>query len=296
MEIELRTELHYHPSFRSPCSGFLFTEPHVPSLKRISEIARMKKIDLVAITSCSNAVSRDSRWYNYLKEAKADSSGNYKITSNDQAIIDLSNKPLVRYFFHGQEFKTDALDVNVLFADYQIPVVASKKIPAKADFNLLLDFARNSGENTVIAVRPRVSGLTGQDKGTNINENLLRELYESGKIDCLETFDGMDTNLKNQQCRELSEKLGIPGISVGDSHDLYGLGKTCTKIRINSENMQSFPLDSRYEPIVKEVKPKIKAGIPQEYKHEESISFFSKGLYLVRLAEAIVQSKLGLMK
>lgn len=284
----LNADLHFHPSFGNLRSGFLFSERSIPCLERVIDVAKKRNINFLAITSCSNAQVRDERWYDYLAEAS--SSTRYNICFNDETMAVVNPDSSMDFIFHGQEFKTDALDVNVLFANKQIPIRASKINPIKVDFNYLLDSARNCGENTIICLRPISSGVSAEDRGTRVSEEVLRKLYEQGKIDCFEVYDAMDSSLKNQQCKMLSEKLEIPGISVSDGHDLASLGRTYMSFDLGSGVYNRTCPNERYINTRNAIKYCIKHK--QGLACENPVSFFGKGVYAARLIETIARNHL----
>jgi len=259
-------DLHFHPSFFWG-KKFHITEPFgIPSLDKIVYKASEKKIYILAITSCSDAFYRDKRWENYTREfGNGDQFLFYSTTRerNDVALC------------HGQEFKTDGPDVNVLFAEKIIPIKASSKIHDKVDFEYLLNSARDSGKNVIIAI-PAKSFWTREDRRNDLNEGKLRELYEKGKFDCLESYDAMAPWIINKQSTKIASNWDIPGIAVSDGHRLEDLGKSYIEI-FDSDNLS-------------DIANKIKEG--EFIRHEYPLSLTSKGLYTMRLASSIANRKI----
>lgn len=94
-----------------------------------------KDLDLITVTSCSNAEYRDMRWERY--------AGDYNTNMLREG---------EKYIIHGQEIQTDKGDVNVLFAEREIPFKPSEKNPVVNDFYWITKAARDSGENVLIGL------------------------------------------------------------------------------------------------------------------------------------------------
>jgi hypothetical protein len=262
----MKADLHFHPSFFSG-NKFHISEPFgMPSLDKIVDKAAERDISLLTITSCSNAVYRDKRWDDYTKKFGKSQSLIYgKTRKHDEITI-----------CHGQEFKTDKHDVNVIFADRIIPVKESSKVPDKVDFNYLLDSARDYGQNVIIAIPAKSFGLTKQDRGDDLTEEELRELYEKRKFDVLEVYDAMAPWFITEQSAKIASNLMIPRFGISDGHRLEDLGKNYIEI-----------FGVKY---ISDIAQKIKSG--KYLIHEDSLSLISKGLYTIRLASSIAGEKI----
>jgi len=266
--MEIKADLHYHPSFFTNCQHPRLSEKRAPTLDEIVRLASKRGIDVLAITSCSNYSARDNRWKDYF--GKDEPFHNYS----------RGNKNIL--FVRGQEFKTDKLDVNVLFAEGTISPEGSTSQKSKFDFYCTLDAAKNAGDNVVVLVQNYPFGLTRSDCGSKINPRILEKLYESGKIDGIEAYNSMDPIM-------VSSTRNIPGIAVSDGHSLNDLGWAYTKFVI--------PLTEGYqnpELTMEQIKDRIRTNNFDTFKR--SLPMSSKLAYTLKLSEAIIRAKFSSFK
>lgn len=283
MKKTVKADLHFHPGFYGAGHPWRLTEWKAPTTRDVVQTAWDRGIEVLAITSCVNAYSNDGRWEEHMKGSYPH---NFSVSHLPQGAIftDLDDYSVNRsvYLFHGQEFKTDKLDVNVMFAERLVPRKESQRVPGKVDFNYLLDAARDSGDNVLIAVPPKALGLSEIDRGKDISMEELIDLYEEGKVDCLEAYNAMAPATENDKASRLLRILEIPGIAVSDGHRLADLGRSYTEFQLKGSH-ESFP---------KQIREKIRNS---EFKVcEKPLSSISKGLYLARLAEAIGRNKISI--
>jgi hypothetical protein len=259
-------DLHFHPSFSSSPT---WLERKIPRIEDIAEAAMDNNIGLLTVTSCSNAVHRDKRWEDLMIQI-------WDLKNQDMVIlsskaIKVSKKVKHPYerdvvIIHGQEFKTDRGDVNVLFAERDIPLRESLSQFPKADFRYLLDAARNYGEHVVIGLNEVMR--------SSLSDKEIRDLYERGKIDFIESFNSMETWKNNFDSDMLAARLNIPGIAVSDGHRLEDMGASYTIFKSN---------DLREDPAA------MAEAIRNNnfYPVERSCSLQSMALYAARLGNAI---------
>lgn len=274
----IRADLHFHPGFWSRDLSNTATRIKTPCMEEVVHKAVAEGIGVLSITSCSNAVERDRRWEAYFTERTPVRGFTLvKEIPNGKGLLYTANQPTRDrreysvYIFHGQEFKTDGPDVNILFAEKDVETRPSRRQPQKVDFNYLLDAARDSGQNVIVAVRPNV------DLGT------LSQLYSQGKINLFETYDAMDTKRKNRQCKEFVSVLGLLGFeaSVSDGHRIQDLG--VSYIILKNLNKPKFLRADQFD--VATMAREIKAG--NFWNFENPISLAGKATYLANLVDSI---------
>lgn len=254
----MNADLHFHPSFFGYGDKPHITEREYPTIEQIVKTAFKKGIDVLAITSCSTYEHIDRRWENYMQSFGKDKNvQNIKVDN-----LSNSDKSFL-YIFHGQEFKTEKADLNVLFAEKRIPVEKSN-----GNFCYLLDAARDSGDNVVITLPhpARENKLTPEE---------IRFIYDKNMIHALESYDALNTKKNNEEARVLSINLKIPGIAVSDGHRLEDLGNAYTNFFIKPENELDIPF---------EIKKIIEHKNFERIEHPSPLS--SKILYLSKLINA----------
>lgn len=267
----MKADLHFHPSFFSRGDKPHITEKTTPSLVDIRVKALYTGMDLIAITSCSNSEHIDKRWEAYMQEAEKCIMyfGGKKL---DSQVLILGNIPSsMTYLIHGQEFKTNKGDINVLFAEQRIPIENSN-----GGFYWLLDSARNCGENTLIGIN--------QLSKCKLTPKELRELYEKGKIDFLESYNSMDFEKNNQYAKKVSDEKQIPGIAVSDGHRLEDMARAYIRAG------EGYLPDATYAELAKYVKNAIKSRSFENIQEKTPLK--GKALYLARLANAMFFPKL----
>ncbi len=256
----MKADLHFHPSFFSYGDKPHITEWNYPTLNKIILNAYEKEIDVLTITSCSSKNSIDKRWDNYMKDLMG--YDNIKNYARFDCYFD--NKPRFIYFFHGQEFKTDKGDLNILFAEQRVPIEKSN-----GKFEYVVDSARDSGENVLIGINQ-----VGKSK---LRKEEIKGLYDTGKIDFIESYNSMDLKKNNDCAGLIAKETGIPGIVVSDGHRLEDLGKSY--IKFSSESNIKSPKN-----LGKLVKEKIRKN--DFFNVENPLPLSSKILYMSRLINA----------
>lgn len=259
-------DLHFHPSFSSTPT---WLERKIPRIEDIAEAAIQKNIGLLAVTSCSNAVHRDKRWEDFMTQV-------YDVKNHDMVILSQKAIKVSRriknsierdvVIIHGQEFKTDRGDVNVLFAERDVPLRESLSQFPNADFNYLLDAARDCGDYVLIGLN--------EVARSSLTEREIINLYNERRIDFIESFNSMESRKNNFYSQRLAKRENIPGIAVSDGHRLEDIGTSYTVF--HSHNLRENPA------VMAEV---IKSG--SFYPVEASCSKTGKALYAARLANAI---------
>lgn len=284
----MNADLHFHPGFRSRDLANRYSRVKTPSMEEIVYKAMARNIGILAITSCSNATERDKRWDAYFAEREPVRGFKLITTaSNNKGLMYHANQPTADkrdyavYVFHGQEFKTDLLDVNILFAEREVLVKPSKTDAKKVDFYYILDAAKDSGKNVVTAVRPLVSGIGCGDRGMNMKLDSIVDLYEKGKIDIFERYDALDSVAKNRQCDWLTSILKAPGVAVSDAHRLKDLGVAYTILE-NLDNPE-FLMSSSFN--IATIAEEIKQGRIRNVK--QPIPLVGKLIYLKELVDSI---------
>lgn len=265
----MKADLHFHPSFFSRGDKPHFTERKTPSLDEIIATMYQRELELITITSCSTSGHIDKRWDAYLNNLDKK---NLNVTQLSNQGLFLKNNSNQIYLIHGQELQTNKGDINVLFAEKRVPIEKSK-----GDIFYILDAAKDQGENVLIGIN--------QVSKCSLTPNEIRELYEKGKIDFLESYNSFDFPKNNKHAENLSQNLGIPGIAVSDGHRLKDLGEAY--IKFNSDKLTS---QDNYNDLGKEIKELIKTN--NFTKHIGSCSNFSRFLYLAKMSEHIIRSKL----
>ena len=274
----MKANLEFHPSFFSKGDRPHLTEWSQPSLSEIAKTGVINCLDILAITSCVNAEHKDKRWENYFEEKATGfiERLNWNTHQGMRFRNPLANKTL--YLIHGQEFKTDKGDVNILFADKTLDAT---KIPSRTganfgglliDFDYLLDAAQDSGENPLVLYYPR---------GDELSILKLRELYQQGKLHALISYNGMEGRRKQKEIKEKVKSIGVPGIAVSDGHRLADMQ---SRIILRTKSRPDF----KYHELGGIVRRELDEGEERGYKNIEiPVSRFSQAFYLARLANAI---------
>ena len=289
---KMKADLHFHPSH--------FDEPHItewkiPTIKDIFKKAFKKNINLLTITSCSDYVTRDKRWKKLEKEYDHTFSLGIFCDGMLQSLEINPNMYMLNFsqdmhptpedilyykliITHGQEIVTDKGDINVLFAEKYIDLKPSEREFPKADFKYALNSAKDSGENVVITI-PHPTWRN------SLSEKELKELFEEGKIDALETFDSLLPQKYNTSAKNLAKKINIPGIAVSDGHRISDLGKSYIHFRHIGYN----GLKDYYDNLAKGIKEAMRK---EEFvTYEQSCPNISRGLYVLRGTEARLESR-----
>ena len=266
----MKADLHFHPSFFSRGDKPHFTEFKTPSLEEILNAMGQKGMEILTITSCSTVSHIDTRWNKYAKEADnlgVEFSENSSENENGLFFEDYDRHSL--YLLHGQEFKTDKGDINVIGAESRVPIENSN-----GNFYWMLSAAKDSGHNVIITI-PHPS------RGLKIDPTELEKLYREGKIDALESYDSLDTSYGNKVSSQINQTTGIPGIAVSDGHRIKDMGKSRIFIRdIRSKEQLT------YENLTKQLKDKIRTRDFITTRDPSPLT--SRILYLARLGNAIL--------
>ena len=247
----IKADLHAHHSFVGLDRKSLLIEKierrigveKKPSLKNIIKQIEKTDLDLVAITSCSDCQDIDRRWDAVISNIK-NCEEDYEISlERDNRYLSVKNKDSKRiYLFHGQEFKTDKWDVNVLFAETMIPIVKSK-----GKFEYLIEASKDCGDNVIVTIPHPARGIRLLDDSA---KKLLIKLYEERRIDAIEGHDALEINKNNENSKYLAGELKMPYIAVSDSHCLNDTGRAYTEFEIDKWK--------DYGGIIKEIGEKIR--------------------------------------
>lgn len=277
----MNADLHFHPSFFSRGDKPHITERETPSLADILRNMDKKVSDILTITSCSTASHIDRRWSEYTREVHdldqtvlngEEFGENFCDNSNGMFFNRKRGYPATTiplYLLHGQEFKTDKGDINVIGAESRVPIENSN-----GDFYWMLDASRNSGQNVLITIPHPARGL-------KIDADELKKLYEEGKIDALEMYDSMDTASGNRKSMELTKSTNIPGIAVSDGHRLKDMRRARIFIEDPSHKI------STYEELTRYIKNSVKSRSNYISLVDQS-PITSRILYISRLANAVL--------
>lgn len=281
----MKTDLHFHPSFFNRRAGFQLTEWRVPRLKEIVRKAFRKNLDMLAITSCSTSEHIDPRWEEYLRELEEKGLGTYSIETLPQGLR-IGHKGLTNtlYLIHGQELKTDKWDVNVLFASQRVPIANSN-----GKFGYIIDAANDSGENVLVGLNE-----IGRKRGKDLSEDcrIILDLYDKGKLHFIESYNAMDFVKNNNYARAIADSTALPGIAVSDGHRLVDMARASTTFDGVGMTLRDYGGD--FNGLVSRIKSDLKDRVFRT--HEKPCSLISKGLYFARLSEAVVKSRLGLLR
>ncbi len=276
----MKADLHFHPSFFSRGIKPPITERKIPSLAEIERKALNSKLDLLTITSYSRVEHIDKRWDAYMQELKTASEQfpNEFVSPQTNKLpqaIRFTAKTLQGdypiYIIHGQEIQTNKGDVNVLFAEKRVPVENSK-----GDFYWIVDVAKDSGENVLI----------GLNQLSNFHLPLMKikELYEHGKIDFVESWNSMDFKKNNQYAQRAEKETQIPGIAVSDGHRLEDMARAF----ITTD--EHYLTTGTYSELARFIKLKLETRAYTNVKGKTNL--VGKILYTTKLIHAFLNHKL----
>jgi len=299
--MKLKADFHSHHCFWDPdkLGGYydlekrkyatfpeIKMEGRAPIMRELLDLAFSRGINFFTITSCRHQQQEDKRW-DYFKRDYVIGYDSEGIGENGMRFRLPGDFGGEIYVFHGQELKTDRGDVNILFAEKQIPIIPSKCDSMNASFYETLRAARDCGDHTIVS-------LCHPSRRGDLRWEEIKRLYEGERIDCVEAFDGMNLPWRNRQAIRDAEDVEIPWLAVSDGHRPCDLGKAYIEMNVpdcfNPEIIGKE--DNDYSDFRSQVHNNVRNGKFKQVKGY--CSPLSQALYVLRLKESIAIRKKGL--